>query len=137
MWEYSHSDELYHYGVKGMRWGVRRNPEKAYRKASKKLNKLNKKMLKQEQKAVEASARADKYSTSHRMLKRKPEKVQEAINEARFQAAKLSKSAKKGENWYKAMDETFKGTSIKLSAEQREIGRDFVNRVITRTYGRY
>ena len=27
-------NELYHYGVKGMRWGVRRNPEQLGRKAS-------------------------------------------------------------------------------------------------------
>lgn len=38
MWEYNYSTELYHYGIKGMRWGVRRyqNKDGSYTNAGKK-----------------------------------------------------------------------------------------------------
>ena len=36
------TNELQHYGVLGMKWGVKRNPTKAYIKASKKRDRLNK-----------------------------------------------------------------------------------------------
>ena len=38
---FASDEELYHYGVMGMKWDVRKNPAQAYEKASKKMTKLN------------------------------------------------------------------------------------------------
>ena len=58
MWSYNYSTELYHHGVKGMKWGVRRyqNPDGSLTAAGKKKygkmsdDKLSKTLKKQVQK---------------------------------------------------------------------------------------
>ena len=54
-------DALKHFGVAGMKWGVRKNPSRTYGKASKKANKLNRKAAKASNKANKAN-KANKKS---------------------------------------------------------------------------
>ena len=62
MWEYKHTDELYHYGVPGMKWGVRRQSGSRSKGGSKNKNGINKQRsntstLKKYQKLTEASSK--------------------------------------------------------------------------------
>jgi hypothetical protein len=45
MWQYNYTDELCHYGVKGMKWGVRKD-SKAYRRGERIAKKAGKRLEK-------------------------------------------------------------------------------------------
>ena len=84
---------LEHYGVLGMKWGVRKDPHSAYQKATEKRRKL-------ERRATRALSKSVKANSTLVKAKRKYEVNQDAADKYSKKAAKAkdaSKSARKGE----------------------------------------
>lgn len=99
------SPHLSHYGVLGMKWGVRHSPSRAYKKASKKASKLQKK-------ADTANQKADKARTKARRSRYGITDTGRTIWENRqIRAGKLSRKAdkatKKADKWIKSMNDVF------------------------------
>lgn len=104
--------ELYHYGVLGMKWGIRRNrASKAFAKASKKANKIDKKATDRSLESAKLANKAmkmERRATSEKKYK-KARKVQFKSNELNLESAKLKK---KGAKWVKKMEKEFSTVSI-------------------------
>ena len=120
-----YSSELYHYGVLGMKWGIRRgNTTKAYAKASKKLTKLDKKVDKAEALARKRRGQVDAAAASFFSTKRRIDKAETRSKKA---SAKAAIRNRKAERWYESMEKAFADTGISMTKEQVAMGKRYMD----------
>lgn len=126
-------DELAHYGVLGMKWGVRHDPQKAYERASKKLRRLDTRANKAIEKAYKKQAKADRKAnslfSSERGIAEADEKARTAMLES---VAKVQKARK----WLQKMEKVFQDTPAKMSQEQIDMGKKYTEILNSRAFGR-
>lgn len=120
------NDDIYHYGVIGMKWGVRRGRySTSYAKASKKLKRIDEKAAKTRLKSAKLQSKAlskEARATSEKQYQ-KARKIQFEANKLNLKSAKLQK---KGMKFERKMADTFGKVKVSdIRAEDLDVGRKY------------
>lgn len=122
------SEELKHYGVLGMKWGVHKgNATKAYHKAVLKKKKLEKKRETAEIKSAKYQYLSD--AENSKFLLRNPARARRYQTKASRYNLKSVGAKQRGIKWEKAMKEVFSNYDIKaVPGETVKVGRHQVEK---------
>lgn len=118
-----YDNELMHYGVLGMKWGVRRNKAKAYQKSVKKLNRIRDKVNKRQKAANDAFDRAERKSQG---LFSNPKKSARAFDNAVKYQTKADRMQNKGIKWYKRMEQEFSKVDVNIDSKSAKLGQQWL-----------
>ena len=121
-----HYDEIYHYGVVGMKWGVRKNPSITFAKSTRKANTLKKRSANLNLKSAKLKSKAlnTEIKASNERDFKKARKLRLKASAAE---AKSYRNSAKAEKWINAMEQTFSGVKLTdISGKHFDIGRQYI-----------
>lgn len=123
-------DELMHYGVLGMKLGVRRNPSKAFSKAIRKADKLNENIDRAQTKVEKKTAKRDKVAKRYAGWGFAGRGDVAAATQRLYKAEKKlkKKRTKRAQKWRSNMQKTFADVDVKsIDSEVLSRGREYID----------
>lgn len=146
MWSYNYTDELYHYGVLGMKWGVHKALKKdsSYQKAKKQYNKDFNEAAKAARKtksiAITNNGKAKKaaldkdYADKFDRMQKSAEKLKTIENNVKSKVEKDYKNARKSKDNFQKANNIVKTRRIAIGSK---IGAEVLKNIGQQQYNTY